>query len=122
MTAMNLPQLREIARETRARGPGRSRACWRAIGAAATSGTSKASSPRVTARAGRLPAGVVYEATMRCNLHCEFCYVGTLLNIEGEWREELPLDVLAAGVPGRRRACRSASRAARSSCARTSWA
>ena len=23
---------------------------------------------------------------MRCNLHCEFCYVGDLLNIEGEWR------------------------------------
>ena len=37
-------------------------------------------------RAGRLPQGVVYEATMRCNLHCEFCYVGDLLNIEGEWR------------------------------------
>ena len=30
--------------------------------------------------------GAVYEATMRCNLHCEFCYVGDLLNIEGEWR------------------------------------
>src|SRR5678815_4890674 len=41
-------------------------------------------------KAGRLPAGVVYEATMRCNLTCEFCYVGTLLNIEGEWRQELP--------------------------------
>ncbi|HEX5215323.1 MAG TPA: radical SAM protein [Vicinamibacterales bacterium] len=50
-------------------------------------------------RAGRLPAGVVYEATMRCNLHCEFCYVGTLLNIEGEWREELPLDVLRRAFP-----------------------
>src|SRR5262245_57728448 len=49
--------------------------------------------------AGRLPAGVVYEATMRCNLHCEFCYVGTLLNIEGEWREELPLDVLKRAFP-----------------------
>ena len=49
--------------------------------------------------AGRLPAGVVYEATMRCNLHCEFCYVGTLLNIEGEWREELPLDVLRRAFP-----------------------
>ncbi len=23
---------------------------------------------------------------MRCNLHCEFCYVGDFLNIEGEWR------------------------------------
>lgn len=50
-------------------------------------------------RAGRLPSGVVYEATMRCNLHCEFCYVGTLLNIEGEWREELPLDVLRRAFP-----------------------
>jgi MoaA/NifB/PqqE/SkfB family radical SAM enzyme len=50
-------------------------------------------------RAGRLPAGVVYEATMRCNLHCEFCYVGTLLYIEGEWREELPLDVLERAFP-----------------------
>jgi len=50
-------------------------------------------------RAGRLPAGVVYEATMRCNLHCEFCYVGDLLNIEGEWREELPLEVLGRAFP-----------------------
>ena len=50
-------------------------------------------------KAGRLPSGVVYEATMRCNLHCEFCYVGTLLNIEGEWREELPLDVLRRAFP-----------------------
>jgi len=37
-------------------------------------------------RADRFPRGIVYEATMRCNLHCEFCYVGDLLNIEGEWR------------------------------------
>jgi MoaA/NifB/PqqE/SkfB family radical SAM enzyme len=50
-------------------------------------------------RAGRLPSGVVYEATMRCNLHCEFCYVGTLLNIEGEWRQELSLDVLRRAFP-----------------------
>ena len=50
-------------------------------------------------QAGRLPVGVVYEATMRCNLHCEFCYVGTLLNIEGQWREELPLDVLRRAFP-----------------------
>lgn len=49
--------------------------------------------------AGRLPDGVVYEATMRCNLTCEFCYVGTLLNIEGEWRQELPLDVLKRAFP-----------------------
>ena len=50
-------------------------------------------------RAGRLPAGVVYEATMRCNLHCEFCYVGDLLNIEGEWRQELPLETLKRAFP-----------------------
>jgi MoaA/NifB/PqqE/SkfB family radical SAM enzyme len=50
-------------------------------------------------RAGRLPAGVVYEATMRCNLHCEFCYVGDLLNVEGEWRQELPLETLKRAFP-----------------------
>src|SRR3954447_24035445 len=52
-----------------------------------------------TGRADRLPQGVVYEATMRCNLHCEFCYVGDLLNIEGEWREELTLDALRKAFP-----------------------
>jgi MoaA/NifB/PqqE/SkfB family radical SAM enzyme len=36
---------------------------------------------------------------MRCNLHCEFCYVGDLLNIEGEWRQELALDALAKAFP-----------------------
>jgi MoaA/NifB/PqqE/SkfB family radical SAM enzyme len=50
-------------------------------------------------RAGRLPAGLVYEATMRCNLHCEFCYVGDLLNIEGEWRQELTLEMLQRAFP-----------------------
>ena len=50
-------------------------------------------------RAGPLPVGVVYEATMRCNLHCEFCYVGDLLNIEGQWRQELPLEVLQRAFP-----------------------
>ena len=50
-------------------------------------------------QAGRLPAGVVYEATMRCNLKCEFCYVGDLLNIEGEWRQELPIDMLRRAFP-----------------------
>jgi MoaA/NifB/PqqE/SkfB family radical SAM enzyme len=50
-------------------------------------------------RADRLPIGAVYEATMRCNLHCEFCYVGDLLNVEGEWRQELPLDALAKAFP-----------------------
>ena len=50
-------------------------------------------------RADRLPMGAVYEATMRCNLHCEFCYVGDLLNIEGEWRQELPLEALTQAFP-----------------------
>ena len=49
--------------------------------------------------AGPLPVGVVYEATMRCNLHCEFCYVGDLLNVEGEWRQELPIEVLQRAFP-----------------------
>src|SRR6185437_5322240 len=50
-------------------------------------------------RADRLPMGAVYEATMRCNLHCEFCYVGDLLNVEGEWRQELTLEELAKAFP-----------------------
>ena len=54
-------------------------------------------------RADRLPMGAVYEATMRCNLHCEFCYVGDLLNIEGEWRQELTLEALQQGIPGAQR-------------------
>src|SRR5688500_1792139 len=52
-----------------------------------------------TGRADRLPMGAVYEATMRCNLHCEFCYVGDLLNIEGQWREEMTLDTLRTAFP-----------------------
>ena len=52
-------------------------------------------------RADRLPIGAVYEATMRCNLHCEFCYVGDLLNIEGEWRQELNLETLTKAFPDR---------------------
>jgi MoaA/NifB/PqqE/SkfB family radical SAM enzyme len=56
---------------------------------------------RKDGHAGPLPEGVVYEATMRCNLTCEFCYVGTLLNIEGEWREEMPLDLLERAFPER---------------------
>jgi MoaA/NifB/PqqE/SkfB family radical SAM enzyme len=52
-----------------------------------------------TGRANRLPSGIVYEATMRCNLDCEFCYVGDLLNIEGEWRQELSTDVLRRAFP-----------------------
>jgi MoaA/NifB/PqqE/SkfB family radical SAM enzyme len=52
-----------------------------------------------TGRADRLPMGAVYEATMRCNLHCEFCYVGNLLNIEGEWRQELTIEALSKAFP-----------------------
>ena len=52
-----------------------------------------------TGRADRLPAGAVYEATMRCNLECEFCYVGDLLNIEGQWRQELTIDALRRAFP-----------------------
>src|SRR4030095_12543760 len=52
-------------------------------------------------RADRLPVGAVYEATMRCNLHCEFCYVLDLLNIEGEGRQELTLDALRKAFPDR---------------------
>jgi MoaA/NifB/PqqE/SkfB family radical SAM enzyme len=54
-----------------------------------------------TGRADRFPMGVVYEATMRCNLHCEFCYVGDLLNIEGEWRQELTPEALQRAFPER---------------------
>src|SRR5262245_1311408 len=50
-------------------------------------------------RADRLPIGAVYEATMRCNLDCEFCYVIDFLNIEGEWRQEMTLDRLRAAFP-----------------------
>src|SRR5258708_7654398 len=52
-----------------------------------------------TGRADRLPMGAVYEATMRCNLHCEFCYVGDLLNLEGEWRQELSIEALSKAFP-----------------------
>ena len=52
-------------------------------------------------RANRFPAGIVYESTMRCNLHCEFCYVGDLLNIEGEWRQEMPLEMIRRAFPER---------------------
>ena len=52
-----------------------------------------------TGRADRLPMGVVYEATMRCNLHCEFCYVGDLLNIEGRMARGADARCAAQGVP-----------------------
>ncbi len=52
-------------------------------------------------RASRFPSGVVYESTMRCNLRCEFCYVGDLLNLEGEWRQEMPLDAIRRAFPAR---------------------
>ena len=55
-----------------------------------------------TGVADRVPAGVVYEATMRCNLKCDFCYVGDLLNLEGEWREELTADALGKAFPAKR--------------------
>jgi MoaA/NifB/PqqE/SkfB family radical SAM enzyme len=50
-------------------------------------------------RADRLPMGAVYEATMRCNLHCEFCYVIDFLNLEGEWRQEMTIDRLRQAFP-----------------------
>jgi MoaA/NifB/PqqE/SkfB family radical SAM enzyme len=50
-------------------------------------------------RADRLPIGAVYEATMRCNLHCEFCYVIDFLNIEGEWRQEMTIERLREAFP-----------------------
>src|SRR4029079_3178921 len=53
-------------------------------------------------RADRLPMGAVYEATMRCNLHCEFCYVGDLLNLEGAWRKELTLEALSKAFPAQK--------------------
>lgn len=49
-----------------------------------------------------VPRGVVYEATMRCNLKCEFCFVGDLLNLEGEWRHELTVDALREAFPDKR--------------------
>jgi MoaA/NifB/PqqE/SkfB family radical SAM enzyme len=52
-----------------------------------------------TGVADRVPAGIVYEATMRCNLKCEFCYVGDLLNLEGEWRQELSVEALRKAFP-----------------------
>jgi MoaA/NifB/PqqE/SkfB family radical SAM enzyme len=52
-------------------------------------------------RAGRFPQGVVYEATMRCNLRCEFCYVGELLNVQGQWPGELSLAALQRAFPDR---------------------
>jgi MoaA/NifB/PqqE/SkfB family radical SAM enzyme len=52
-----------------------------------------------TGVADRVPSGVVYEATMRCNLKCGFCYVGDLLNLEGEWRQELTVDALRTAFP-----------------------
>src|SRR5262245_47737930 len=54
-----------------------------------------------TGIADRLPVGAVYEATMRCNLHCEFCYVLDLLNLEGEWRQELSIEALRKAFPDR---------------------
>jgi len=55
-----------------------------------------------TGEADRVPAGVVYEPTMRCNLKCEFCYVGDLLNLEGEWRDEMTVEALRKAFPERK--------------------
>ena len=70
-----------------------------AIGAIATSTGSSASCATRDGRADRLPIGAVYEATMRCNLHCEFCYVIDFLNIEGEWRQEMTVERLRQAFP-----------------------
>ena len=44
--------------------------------------------------ADRLPHFVVYEPTLLCNLHCNFCYVADILNPE-DWRaKELTLEEL----------------------------
>lgn len=64
----------------------------------------RAIAPFLTARDGRarrFPDGIVYEATMRCNLRCEFCYVGGLLNVEGQWRQEMSLEALRRAFPER---------------------
>ena len=50
-------------------------------------------------RAEALPRGIVYEATMRCNLHCEFCYVGDFFNFVGDWRLDLSIDELQRAFP-----------------------
>jgi MoaA/NifB/PqqE/SkfB family radical SAM enzyme len=55
-----------------------------------------------TGRADRLPMGAVYEATMRYNLHCEFCYVGDLLHLEGQWRQELTIEELSKAFPAQK--------------------
>ena len=51
-----------------------------------------------TGRADRLP-GCRLRSDDALNRHCEFCYVGDLLNIEGEWREEMTLDALRKAFP-----------------------
>ena len=44
--------------------------------------------------ADRLPHFIVYEPTLLCNLHCNFCYVADILNPE-DWRsKELSLEEL----------------------------
>jgi MoaA/NifB/PqqE/SkfB family radical SAM enzyme len=55
-----------------------------------------------TGVAERVPAGVVYEATMRCNLKCAFCYVGDLLNLGGDSHEELTVETLRKAFPERK--------------------
>ncbi len=50
-------------------------------------------------RADRLPIGAVYEATMRCNLHCEFCYVDRLPQYRGRVASGNDARPVAPGVP-----------------------
>src|SRR4051794_41806438 len=52
-----------------------------------------------TGRADRLPLGAVYEATMRCNLHCEFCSEENSLTIEGRCRREAAPAALPRAFP-----------------------
>lgn len=52
-------------------------------------------------RADRFPPAVVYEATMRCNLRCKFCYVGQILNVEGHWQQEVTAERLRDAFPAR---------------------
>lgn len=49
---------------------------------------------RADGLADRLPHFVVYEPTLLCNLHCNFCYVADILNPD-DWRaKELTLEEL----------------------------
>ena len=84
--------------------PARARGRWpvmrtHACANGAMRDASSASSPSRPAAPTASRTGLVYEATMRCNLTCEFCYVGDLLNLEGEWRQEMTLENLRRAFP-----------------------